>query len=128
MASLVLGDDRQGGANRGIGCVFEGFERLDRRHRFADAAFGEDRSDQRRKVSLVEAGIDVQRAGTEVAIAVGGSQREGELGVFRFVAHGALCRHDEIGGRADGEQLQRESSEGGDRGVLHACDLEPGGR
>jgi hypothetical protein len=127
MTCFILGDDLQNRPNRRIPRMLERFTRLDRRNGLADAPFGEDGVDQRDEVGRVEAPIDRERARAKVSIGVGARQRKGKLGMLRFVGHRSLRGHDELRRRADCKELQRKSCEGCDRGVLHACDLEPGG-
>ncbi|MCY1011800.1 hypothetical protein OV079_40855 [Nannocystis pusilla] len=125
MALLVGGDLLEDPAHGGIFGAQGGLAGLERRQRLADAGLADDRGDHRVEVERAERIGGGQRAGTDTCPFVQAGQREAQARVLDLVGEGLLRVLDQVGRRADGQQLQDEARERGHRGVLAQADLLP---
>ena len=119
VARLVLGDLFERGTDGGIGRARELLDDEERAHRLADAALlrgGAREIDEARRAERVA--IERKRSRPDVALGVGAGEREAERRVAHLVERRLVRARDELGRRADGHQLERESTERRDRGVL----------
>jgi hypothetical protein len=108
--------------------IDRGIERLacfDRSYRFADASFAKEGCHELLHTEAIQRARDVESRRAHDVSGVGACQSEGEPGVLGFVPHGDLRVAHEIGGRPDGQELNREASECGDGRVLHQADTRP---
>jgi len=128
VARFFRRDALEHGAHLRVGAVLERFGRLDRGHRFADAALAQRAQHDVSQLGGFESARHCQRARAELARRVAARQTEAVLRVAELVAHGLAGARNELGGRSQAQQLQREAGEGGDRSVFHQRLLGPAAR
>jgi hypothetical protein len=122
---LVLRDAVEDPRERRVRAALGSLADDERRGGLTDAPFTDREPHHGRERRVVEGAIDRERPRSERDGPVRGRQPEGDPGVARLVGHRSRRPRDELGRRADREELKHEAREGADRRVLHERDAGP---